>query len=53
MSQSEKNGIMIENKNRHFKELYSLIEESVLKFYELYVEAQGYKMKNVRLEETF
>jgi hypothetical protein len=30
-----------------------MIEESVMIFYELYVEAQSLKMKNVRIEDTF
>jgi hypothetical protein len=53
LTQAEKHTSMIETKNRIFKELYTMIEESVIKFYELYVEAQGLKMKNMRLEETF
>jgi hypothetical protein len=53
LTQSEKNAALIEHKNRNFKDLYNLIEESMMKFYDLYVEAQSLKMKNVKLEETF
>jgi hypothetical protein len=30
-----------------------MIEESTLKFYELYVDCQATKQKNIKLEETF
>lgn len=53
LSPSDKHTALLEHKNRSFKDLYNLIEESILKFYDLYVEALSLKMKNVRLEETF
>ena len=53
LSASDKHTALLEHKTRNFKDLYNLIEESILKFYDLYVEAQTLKMKNVRLEETF
>ncbi len=53
LSVTDKHSALLEHKNRNFKDLYNLIEESILKFYDLYVEAQTLKMKNVRLEETF
>lgn len=30
-----------------------MLEESVVKFYELYVDCQATKLKNLKLEETF
>ncbi len=47
------NSDQIEVKNRCFKDLYNMIEESVLKFYELHVECTATKQKNMKLEETF
>lgn len=44
---------VVEVKNRCFKDLYNLIEESVVKFYEIYTECQSLSLKNVKLEETF
>ena len=43
----------VEVKNRCFKDLYNMIEESVVKFYELYVECAATHQKNLKLEETF
>jgi hypothetical protein len=39
MTQSERNASILEIKNRNFKDLYNIIEESILKIYDLYVEA--------------
>jgi len=33
--------------------LYNLIEDSVVKFYEIYTECQSLQLKNIKLEETF
>jgi hypothetical protein len=43
----------MEAKTRGFKDLYNIVEESVLKSYELYVELQSLKLKNIKLEDTF
>jgi hypothetical protein len=40
-------------KNRIFKDLYNIFEESIVRFYELYVDCLATKMKNQKLEETF
>ncbi len=39
LSASDKHCALLEHKNRNFKDLHNLIEESILKFYDLYVEA--------------
>jgi predicted peroxiredoxin len=41
-----------EVRNRCFKHLYNLIEESATKCFELYVDAQAAKCKTARLEDT-
>jgi hypothetical protein len=44
MTQGER---LIEVKNRCFKDLYNIIEESIVKFYELYVDSMATKQKNI------
>jgi len=39
LSAADKHTALLEHKNRNYKDLYNLIEESILKFYDLYVEA--------------
>ena len=48
-----KSGAEVEVKSRCFKDLYNLIEEAALRFYELYVDCAATKQKNTKLEETF
>jgi hypothetical protein len=43
----------IEIKNRCFKDLYNILEESVFKFYEIFTMSLSNQMKNEKLEETF
>ncbi len=44
---------VIDAKNRNFKDLYNLIEDSILIFYEIFVKYQATEIKNAKLEETF
>jgi hypothetical protein len=43
----------LEAKNRCFKELYNILESSVFKFYDLFVESQANQIKCDKLQETF
>eukprot|EP00347_Sterkiella_histriomuscorum_P008839 403343541 len=43
----------IEQKNRCFKDVYNMLEDSVLKFYDIFVKYRASELKNQKLEETF
>jgi hypothetical protein len=44
---------LVEAKNRSFKDLFNMMEDAVVKFYEIFVKCKAQELKNQKLEETF